>query len=59
MKRSVLSIVLAGIWITFYNLQVLPLRLLVFAVPLSLLEIVIAELIINKIVKGEAPVAVG
>jgi hypothetical protein len=35
-------------WITIYNLQVLPLRLLFAAVPLSLVEIVIAELIMNK-----------
>ena len=35
-------------WITIYNLQVLPLMLLLAAVPLSLLEVVIAELIIKK-----------
>ena len=35
-------------WITIYNLQVLPLMLLLAAVPLSLLEVVVAELIINK-----------
>ena len=35
-------------WITIYNLQVLPLMLLLIAVPLSLLEVVVAELIINK-----------
>ena len=35
-------------WITVYNLQVLPLMLLLIAVPLSLLEVVVAELIINK-----------
>jgi hypothetical protein len=35
-------------WITIYNLQVLPLQLLLAAVPLSLIEIIIAELIINK-----------
>lgn len=36
-------------WITIYNLQVLPLELLFFAVPLSFLEIVIAVLLIKKI----------
>jgi hypothetical protein len=29
-------------WVTLYNLQVLPLALLWFAVPLSLLEVTIA-----------------
>jgi hypothetical protein len=36
-------------WITIYNLQTLPLILLLFAVPLSLLEVFIACLIIKKI----------
>ena len=36
-------------WITIYNLQVLPVTLLLFAVPLSLLEVAVAELIINKV----------
>ena len=35
-------------WITVYNLQVLPLKLLLAAVPLSLLEVVVAELITNR-----------
>ena len=35
-------------WITIYNLQVLPLALLLPAVPLSMLEVLIAQLIINK-----------
>lgn len=38
-------------WISTYNLQVLPLELLYFGIPLSLLEIIIAGLIINKISK--------
>lgn len=38
-------------WITAFNLQVLPLRLIIFAVPLSLIEISIASLIINGMVK--------
>lgn len=38
-------------WITVYNLQVLPLNLLIFAVPLSLIEIVIAGFIIRKMQK--------
>lgn len=36
-------------WITVFNLQVLPLKLLFFAIPLSLLEIFIAIVIIKKI----------
>lgn len=36
-------------WITIYNLQVLPLTLLLAAVPLSLVEVAVAELIINKL----------
>jgi hypothetical protein len=35
-------------WITVYNLQVLPLGLLLFAVPLSILETLVAGLIIKK-----------
>jgi hypothetical protein len=35
-------------WIVIFNLQVLPMHLLVFAVPLSILEIVVAEIIIGK-----------
>lgn len=35
-------------WITLFNLQVLPVILLFFAVPLSLLEIVIAGFIIKQ-----------
>jgi hypothetical protein len=38
-------------WITIYNLQVLPLRLLLFAVPLSVVEVAIAEVIIKKMQK--------
>lgn len=38
-------------WITIYNLQVLPLELLLFAVPLSLVEIFVAGIIIRKIRK--------
>jgi hypothetical protein len=35
-------------WIVIYNLQVLPMTLLVFAIPLSILEIVVAEFILKK-----------
>jgi hypothetical protein len=49
------SLVLAWIigfpmmWLTLFNLQVLPLGLLVFAVPLSVLEVLVAALIIRKL----------
>jgi hypothetical protein len=36
-------------WVTVYNLQVLPLKLLVAAVPLSLFEVAVAGFIIKKI----------
>jgi hypothetical protein len=36
-------------WITIYNLQVLPLMLLVYAIPLSLIEVFVALVIIKKI----------
>lgn len=36
-------------WITVYNLQVLPLKILIFAIPLSLIEIFIALIIIKKL----------
>lgn len=36
-------------WIAVFNLQVLPLPLLIFAVPLSVLEVAVAEYIIRKI----------
>jgi len=35
-------------WITIYNLQVLPVTLLIFAIPLSLLEVYVAGIIIRK-----------
>lgn len=35
-------------WITAYNLQVLPLGLLTFAVPLSILEVLVGAIIIKK-----------
>jgi len=38
-------------WITIYNLQVLPIKLLIFAFPLSLLEVAVAGYIIEKIRK--------
>ena len=38
-------------WITIYNLQVLPLRLLLAAVPLSLAEVAIAGVILKKMEK--------
>ena len=44
-------------WITVYNLQVLPLGLLIFAIPLSLLEIGIAELIISRLSRKRMPAA--
>jgi len=40
-------------WITLYNLQVLPLALLFFAVPLSIIEIYIALLIPEKLLKAK------
>jgi hypothetical protein len=40
-------------WITTFNLQVFPLRILVFAVPLSLIEVVIATFIIKMITKNQ------
>ncbi len=44
-------------WITVFNLQVLPLGILVCAVPLSLLEIGIAELIISRVSRHRLPAA--
>ncbi len=38
-------------WITMYNLQTLPLALLLFAIPLSFLEVLIAAVLIKKILK--------
>lgn len=38
-------------WITAYNLQVLPINLLLFAIPLSIIEILVASLIIKSIRK--------
>jgi len=38
-------------WLVTYNLQVLPLGLLVFAIPLSVVEVGVAALIIRKIGK--------
>lgn len=35
-------------WITCFNLQVLPVSLLLLAVPLSMLEVAVAELIIQE-----------
>jgi len=35
-------------WISLYNLQVLPIRLLAVAIPLSIAEIMIAEFIIKR-----------
>lgn len=35
-------------WIALYNLQVLPLNLLLFAIPLSIIEVAVAGLIIEK-----------
>jgi len=36
-------------WITAFNLQVLPLNLLILAIPFSLIEVLVAALIIKKI----------
>lgn len=38
-------------WITLYNLQVLPLKILLPAIPLSFLEIMVAEIMIQKIMQ--------
>jgi hypothetical protein len=38
----------AMMWMVIYNLQVLPMALLLIAVPLSALEIVVAELIMKQ-----------
>lgn len=38
-------------WITVYNLQTLPLDLLLFAIPLSVLEVLFAVVIIKKVSK--------
>lgn len=38
-------------WMTLYNLQTLPLKLLILAIPLSCLEILIAGLIIVRVSK--------
>ena len=38
-------------WLTIYNLQVLPLNILVAAVPLSILEVIVAGFIIQKLKK--------
>ena len=35
-------------WIVIFNLQVLPLEILIFAVPLSIVEIIVAQMIIRK-----------
>ncbi len=48
--RSLLTAWLAAfvmMWLALYNLQVLPLKLLLFAVPLSLLEVLVAGLLIR------------
>jgi len=39
----------AMMWIVLFNLQVLPLGLLLFAIPLSMIEILVAELIMKKV----------
>lgn len=41
-------------WLVIYNLQVLPLGILLYGIPLSILEVVVAQLIIkDKKNKGE------
>lgn len=42
-------------WIAAYNLLVLPLRLLLFAVPLSLLEVLVAVALIRKMSGRKKP----
>lgn len=39
-------------WITLFNLQVLPAGLLTFALPLSLLEVAVALLLLRRIAPG-------
>ncbi|MCB9802990.1 hypothetical protein H6761_03165 [Candidatus Nomurabacteria bacterium] len=54
--KKTISLVWLGMfwmmWLTIYNLQTLPLKILIFAIPLSLLEIMIAVLIIQKLKKS-------
>ncbi len=53
-SQSIILSWLAGfilMWISLWNLKVLPLNILIFAVPLSLIEISIASFIILKIRK--------
>lgn len=49
-KAMVLSWLTAFLmmWIALYNLQVLPLNLLLFAIPLSIIEVAVAGYIIEK-----------
>ncbi len=50
-RESVLTVWLMAfvmMWMTIFNLQVLPLTLLVAAVPLSLIEVIVAALIVAK-----------
>ena len=42
----------AMMWIVMYNLQVLPMKLLFVAIPLSILEVAVAELILVKFDKA-------
>jgi hypothetical protein len=42
----------AMMWLVCYNLQVLPLGLLLFAVPLSIVEILVAQIIIKVLNKN-------
>ena len=43
------SVCFIMMWFVLYNLQVLPTGLLVFAVPLSLLEVLVAAWIVRKV----------
>ena len=43
----------AMMWITVFNLQVLPLKLLYVAIPLSFVEILIAGLLTSKFIKSD------
>lgn len=40
-----------GMWLVTYNLQVLPLQILFLAIPLSMLEIFVAQVIMSKDLK--------
>lgn len=51
-KTLVLAWILAFVmmWIPLYNLQVLPLSLLLFAIPLSIIEVSVAGIVVKKVI---------